>query len=143
MLKGQSHDQLCSCKILWGYAVRRSSLPQHFENLPLPSLIKCTSLQFMHQYVNGFLPQAFQDEWPTNADLRGENLPILRTQDDLFIPFARSCFADRMPYFSLPKLWSSFNVAEIKFITDKNSFKINFKKHLLGELSSIPICNRL
>jgi Reverse transcriptase (RNA-dependent DNA polymerase) len=125
------------------YNAHTEPIFKELKILPLPSLIKCTSLQFMHQYVNGFLPQAFQNEWPTNADLRGENLPILRNQDDLFIPFARSCFADRMPYFNLPKLWSSFNVAEIKFIRDKNSFKINLKKHLLGELSSIPICNRL
>jgi hypothetical protein len=40
LLKGQSHDQVCYCKILWWYAVERSSLPQHFANHGKPFYIE-------------------------------------------------------------------------------------------------------
>jgi hypothetical protein len=111
--------------------------------LPLESLIYCTSLQFMHNYVNGYLPNAFVNEWPTNADLRGELLPILRNQDDLFIPFARTVFSERLPFVNLPKIWSQFTNFEIKFIHSKLEFKSKLKKFLIDQLSSVPRCTRL
>jgi Reverse transcriptase (RNA-dependent DNA polymerase) len=111
--------------------------------LPLDSLIYCSTLQFMQNYVNDLLPVSFENEWPTNADLRGLHLPLLRNQDDLNIPFARTVFSEQLPYVKFPKIWTNFNANDIKFINSKIEFKIKLKKLLISQLSAIPNCTRL
>jgi hypothetical protein len=111
--------------------------------LPFEKLIECTILQFMQQFVNGFLPNSYDNEWLTNASIRGEDLPLLRNQDDLHIPFSRVNYVERLPLIVFPKLWSNFSTLEIKFIRDKTEFKLKLKKHLLNELSSSVSCTRL
>jgi len=114
--------------------------------LPLPSLCKFFALQFMQRYVQGFLPFSFNETWVTRAAFRGSSAPmLLRNSDDLFIPFARINQTAVFPYYSFPRLWSSFysDFSSISILRDKNEFNSELKKHLLNALSSNPNCTRL
>jgi hypothetical protein len=57
-----------------------------------------------------------------NAALLGEDVPILRNQDDLHIPFSRIQFAERLPLIDFPKFWTNFPNNDIKFIHNKLEF---------------------
>lgn len=96
----------------------------------------------MQSYVQGFLPSTFIEEWPTNAERRDDYM-ILRNQEDLFVPFARTTFAERLPLTSFPKIWSDFDSNEIKILRNKLEFKNKIKKLFLDRLSNEVVCQRL
>jgi hypothetical protein len=132
--------------ILFHYPHITPILSKFFESLkilPFEKLIECTILQFMQSFVNGYLPNAFLNEWQTNASMRGEDIPILRNQDDLHIPFSRIHFVERLPLILFPKIWTNFQNNEIKFLRSKIEFKTKLKNYFFSELSDSVTCNRL
>jgi hypothetical protein len=83
----------------------------------------------MQQYVQN----VFIDEWLTHEERRHDpDQVILRNQDNLYVPIARTNFVENMPWVSFPRLWNDFNCNEIKFIPNKPEFKIKLKKYLIS-----------
>jgi len=115
--------------------------------LPLPKLVLYFNLNLIHNYHYKFLPKAFNNYWPTNRELRGNNefLPDLRNDFDLNVMFCRLKNTERFPYINLPKIWNKFNseVPQISIIRDKSKFKFKLKEHLLTQLNGNYTCNRL
>ena len=111
--------------------------------LPLSKLIHFFNLQFMHRFVNGFLPAMFSSTW-TNNELRRRNHTLhLRNSDDINIPFARLSSSMLQPYVNLPRTWTNFDVPTINIHRERNLFNINLKLHLLSELLDNINCTRL
>jgi len=112
--------------------------------LPLPYLIKFFRLQFMQQFVQGYLPSSFDNIWTNNAlrDAAGRRYN-LRNDDDLFIPPARLSSTEKHPYHAFPKAWHDFQIHEIKIQRNKKIFNSMLKKHLLSELRDHFVCERL
>jgi Reverse transcriptase (RNA-dependent DNA polymerase)/Endonuclease/Exonuclease/phosphatase family len=118
-----------------------------FKNLnilPLQDLILMSKLQFMQLYIHNNLPSLFVGEWLTLEERRHDpDQAVLRNQDNLYVPFARTIFSENMPWTSFPRTWNEFVCNEIKFIPNKLEFKIKLKAHLISKLSSVVTCNRL
>ena len=112
--------------------------------LPLKYLIQFFSLQFMQQFIQGFLPSSFNNTWITNATRRqGENQVELRNADQIYIPFARLTSIERHPLTKFPRLWHEFTDESIKIIRDKLSFNKKLKEHFLAKLDENYSCDRL
>ena len=112
--------------------------------LPLDKLVEYFNLQFMQNFVQGFLPISFNNVWITNEDRRPENSHhVLRNSEALTIPFTRLSSLIKHPFVNLPKTWIEFKNENVKILRNKIEFKINLKKHLLSELSSVVSCGRL
>ena len=106
------------------YNLHTSPLLKKLEILPLESLITYFKIQFMSQYVQGFLPQAFNSVWMKREQGRAEEFTLnLRNSDDLYIPTALLAQTERHPLFLFPRLWSEFNNNDIKII--RNSKELN------------------
>ena len=113
--------------------------------LPVPSFTLFFKLQFMQQYMQGFLPRLFDNIW-INSNARftaGEVHYALRNNDNFYLPMCRLSTLDSHPYFIFPKLWQNFENENIKIIRDKLEFKIKLKEHFLNKLSDNYICSRL
>jgi hypothetical protein len=60
--------------------------------------------QFMQQYIHNALPNVFCGEWLSNEERRLDpDQAVLRNQDNLYVPFARTKFVENMPCTSFPK----------------------------------------
>jgi hypothetical protein len=127
------------------YNAHSEPLFKKLNVLPVKDLILFFKLQYMHQYVQGFLPSAFSGEWRTTGELAAENMPNLRNRDynDFIVPFARLTITERFPLSSFPKAWNEFNEFEIKFLRDKSEFNSKLKSYLLSKLDGDYKCNRL
>jgi len=112
--------------------------------LPLPLLCDYFKLQFMQRFLQGFLPQSFNNTWTTNR-IRHDNQPEieLRNDDDIFIPYARTNLISNQPLVSFPRLWETFPAGEIKFLRNKLEFNEKLKEHFLSTLNSTIVCTRL
>jgi hypothetical protein len=108
---------------LSAYNAHTEPIFKELKILPFDKLIDCTVLQFMQRFVNDYLPVSFVNEWQTNASIRGDNILLLRNQDNLYIPFSRTNFVERLPLISFPKLWTNFQSFDIKFLRNKLEFK--------------------
>jgi hypothetical protein len=126
------------------YNAHTEPLFKSLKILPLNYLIQMQKLQFMQRYIHNDLPRSFTGEWLTNEERRQDpDQAVLRNQDNLHVPFARTVFSENMPWTSFPKAWNSFDCNEIKFIRNKLEFKFKLKDHLLSKLSPNVTCNRL
>jgi hypothetical protein len=135
--------------------VNNASYNAHTENLfklskvlPLPKLIEFFQLQFMQQYVNGFLPSAFNDMAITREAYRdfleqGAPRYQLRNNDDLYLPPSRLASTEKAPFYLFPRIWSSFDVVDIKIIRKKTDFNTRLKNYFLEKLNSDYKCSRL
>jgi len=112
--------------------------------LPLPLLCDFFKLQFMQRFLQGFLPQSFNNTWTTNR-IRHDNQPEieLRNDDDIFIPYARTNLISNQPLVSFPRLWETFPAGEIKFLRNKLEFNEKLKEYFLSTLNSTIVCTRL
>jgi len=127
------------------YNCHTESLFSKSKILPLPDLIYFFKIQFMQQYVNGFLPKIFDNTWLT-FETRRQNLNIyhaLRNSDNLYLPFARLTSSSKHPFFLFPRLWQNFNEESIKILRNKIQFNSNLKKFLINKLNPNFTCNRL
>ena len=112
--------------------------------LPLPDLITFNKLQFMHRFVQKFLPESFNLIWHRNSIRNiGENEIQLRNAEQ-FQPIHTSMFSlDKFPLYDFPKIWQNFPDEQIKFIRNKIEFDSKLKQFFLDDLSDSIICNRL
>jgi hypothetical protein len=117
--------------------------------LPLSDLIIFFKLQFMHQFIQGFLPTSFTNMWIKNSERRqaaeeeGRGNFELRNYDDFFIPYSRLSSLDKLPAISFPKIWNSFTDHEIKLTRNKLIFNSKLKNFFLTKLKLTFTCNRL
>jgi len=131
------------------YNTHSEPLFKNSKILPFQKLIEFFNLQIMQRYIQGFLPNAFRFTWITNAARRqdindnDDLIRVLRNDENFFIPFARLTFSTRQPYYKIPKIWSDFNVPEIKILRNKLEFNFKLKEHFLSKLSSTVTCSRM
>jgi len=115
--------------------------------LPFSKLIDYFNLNFIHDYIYGFLPSSYINYWPTNRDQRNatENDFELRNDYELYCPPSRLKSSEYFPYFKLPRIWINFDSANpmISIIRDKCKFKQSLKKFFLDNLNSDYRCDRL
>ena len=97
----------------------------------------------MHSYVHNLLPSSFENVWPTNRQRREtEDQPRLRSDQEIFQPFARTNLASNLPLVALPKLWNSFGDDDLKFVRNKNEFNSKLKKKIFKDLVQKFTCPR-
>lgn len=125
--------------------INSSSYNAHTENLfkslgilPLNLLVEFFKLQFIQQYIQGFLPASFNDTWRTNEDRRtgiNENHTIrLRNDADLYVPRSRLSTTANHPLTAFPRAWVEFNIDNIKLIRNKLEFNAELKNTYLANL---------
>ena len=132
------------------YNSHTESLFKKCNILPLPKLIEYFKLQFMHQFIQGFLPISLKNTWTTNEyrnrtreyNNEREFYP-LRNSNDLYIPPARLKMTEKHPYHSFPKLWSEFQEHNIKIQREKPIFNLLLKRHFIDNLQTNYKCSRL
>ena len=107
------------------YNSHTEPLFKELKILPLESLIKFFSLQFMQHYIQVFLPVSFSNIWLTNEERRAEEMHhcILRNNNLLYVPFVRLSTLSKHPLDNLPKTWLDFNNGNIKILRNKIEFK--------------------
>ena len=112
--------------------------------LPLESLIQFFKIQFMHKYVQGFLPSAFNNVWVNRENMRGADFSVaLRNSDNLYIPTALLAQTERLPIYLFPRLWSEFPREDIKICRNSIQFNTLLKNNFLELLPAVVTCNRL
>jgi hypothetical protein len=112
--------------------------------LPLKQLIMYFKIQFMQQFKFNHLPTAFANMWTTNEErFMNQDLMLLRNNDDFYVPFARTNLVERLPYFSLPKLWNEFQDDVLKSEANKIVFNAKLKGHFISQLNANYVCTRL
>ena len=127
------------------YNSHTESLFKKCKILPLPKLIEFFKLQFMQQYVQGFLPALFNDTWITQEARRvaAEVAYLLRNNENFYVPISRLAILDRHPYFLFPNMWQNFHEENIKILRSKSQFNIKLKEFFLSQLDANYKCNRL
>ncbi len=131
------------------YNAHTESLFKNNKILPLPLLIDFFKLQFMHHYTQGFLPTLFNNIWITNqarlnlASETGHSRFRLRNSDNLYFPTCKLSSINKHPLYLFPKLWTEFNMPEIKILRDKTKFNLKLKDHFISTLNNNYICGRL
>jgi hypothetical protein len=125
------------------YNAHTESLFKASSILPFPSLADLFKIQFMHQYKFKFLPHSFSNTWLTNSQRNEDNnFPVLRNEDDYYVPLSRLRSSDYDPLIYFPKLWNDFP-SIIRSTANRNIFKKELKTHFLEKLSDNYQCDRL
>jgi len=114
------------------YRAHTAPLFKQLHILPLDELIRCSSLKFMHNFVNQKLPFTFSECWLTNRQ-RNPNRN-LRNINDLYVPAHHFATVKRFPFYTFPRLWNE--EPERKSTPSLNVYLKNLKKSLLD---SIPL----
>jgi hypothetical protein len=145
-LNGLLLKQKMAVRILCGanYNEHTEPLFKFSKILPIEHLIKFFGLQFMHHYVQSFLPSSFANTWPLNSERRADDFHMsLRNNETVDIPYTRLVSLDRHPLTRFPKMWSEFNNENIKLIRNKSLFNRELKLFLLDQLKDVVVCDRL
>ena len=125
------------------YNSHTEPLFKSLEILPLNLLADFSKIHFMQNFKQKFLPTALMNTWQINQERRQQDHSrILRNDDEIHVPFARTDQLSRFPLYHLPKLWNALP-EDIKIIRNKSSFSTKVKIHLLSKLSSTVTCGRL
>jgi hypothetical protein len=122
------------------------SLFKDSKILPLPKLIEYFQLQFMQHFVNGHLPNIFNEMAMTREDFRnqGNNARYqLRNDDELFLPHARLTSTQKAPFYLFPRVWTAFDAMDIKIQRNKNIFNAMLKEHFIQQLQDNYKCTRI
>jgi Reverse transcriptase (RNA-dependent DNA polymerase) len=126
------------------YNAHTEPLFKKLKILPLYSLISYFKIQFMFQFKNNLLPEAFNETWITNQQRLVEINMLLRpNNDEFFVPFARISQVERLPLISFPKSWNEFENEDIKSVQSKNEFNSMLKTHFINLLNANFFCSRL
>jgi hypothetical protein len=90
----------------------------------------------MHSYYHNLLPEvSFEKIWVTNFNRReNEDLPNLRNDEEVAVPFARTNFAQKMPLSLFPKIWNEFSNI-IKYDLNKILFNAKLKEIMMSDLA--------
>ena len=88
--------------------------------LPVPSLIQFFKIQFMQQYIQGFLPTLFDNVWITAEAhfVAGQIQYALRNRENFYTPLCRLTSLDKHPYFLFPTIWQEFYDESVKIVRD-------------------------
>ena len=95
--------------------------------LKVPDLYLYQSTLFMFDYVNKNLPSSFNNVFPYNRDI--QTIRQTRQSDLLYVPRCTSSFANKLPFYTLPKLWNQW--------ADCASFSRNQFKHHIKSLTML------
>jgi hypothetical protein len=96
------------------YNAHTESLFKSSAILPLNHLIEFFRIQFMHQFVNNYLPLSFTNMWTTNAERRDEDDgPVLCNALDFIVPFSRLTSTENHPFIAIPRTWNHLDSLEI------------------------------
>ena len=126
------------------YNSHTEPLFKKFNILPLCQLSEFFKVQFMQHFKQGFLPSALKTMWITNAIRRQDQAEVVLRDDDLLhIPFARTNTTSKFPLTAFPRIWEDFPDEEIKFTRNKIEFNFKLKNHFIQKLNSSVICDRL
>ena len=91
------------------YNAHTEPLFKKLQIMPLPDLITFSKIQFMHRFIQGFLPASFNETWVRNVVRNiGENEIQLRNRDHLQNIHSNLVSLDTFPLFSYPKIWQDF-----------------------------------
>jgi hypothetical protein len=97
----------------------------------------------MHNFKHHYLPLSFANTWMSAQVTRNEeHHQELRQNEEFSIITAKTKLVSKLPLIHLPYTWNNFKHEEIKLISKKSIFIKALKCYLLGQLSSIPVCNR-
>jgi hypothetical protein len=126
------------------YNAHTEPLFKKLQILPFPKLCEFFKLQFMFYFKRNLLPSSFNSTWSTNR-IRRQNQSeiVLRNDNSMCIPYARTNTLSKFPLAAFPKLWEEFPDENIKFVGTKEEFNLKLKNHFLNELNNVPVCNRL
>jgi len=126
------------------YNSHTEPLFKKFNILPLNHLSEFFKIQFMQHFKQGFLPSALQTMWVTNAIRRLDQAEVVLRDDDLlYIPFARTSTTSKFPLTAFPRIWEEFPDEEIKFTRNKLEFNFKLKKFFIDRLQNNVVCDRL
>lgn len=111
--------------------------------LPVTKFVEYSKICFMNSYINGNIPNAFANMWPTNQERRGENVyENLRNAGNLFVPLGRTKTTDRLPLTEFPRAWNNFEDVSMKHEPNPIILKKKLKSFFINQLSNTPYCNR-
>ena len=111
------------------YNAHTEPLFKKSEILPLNNLIIFFKLQFMQRFCQNMLPVSFNDTWSVNSiRQQGQSHIVLRSSNNIDIPFARLSSTMNQPLSQFPRLWDEFDDENIKFIRNKPEFNSKLKK---------------
>jgi hypothetical protein len=70
---------------------------------------------------------------------------VLRNDAEFYIPVSRLTQCSLLPYYSLPRIWLTFDQLNpgISILRDKKEFNKELKTYFINKLSSTIKCNRL
>jgi hypothetical protein len=145
-IKGLILKQKAAVRVIQGAGYNDHTEPifKSLKILPIEHLMDFFGLQFMQQYIQGFLPSTFNNTWETNALRRAEDFHLnLRNNEEFAIPYARLNLTERQPLTHFPRLWHDLNKENIKIIRNKLEFNRDLKEHFLGTLKSVLTCDRM
>ena len=67
---------------------------------------------------------------------------MLRNEEEYYLPMARTKMAERMPLYTFPSSWNSFQDDILKIDSNEKNFKKGLKNALLSQLSPVVTCDR-
>ena len=110
----------------------------------LSDLISFAKIQFMHKFIQKFLPASFNDTWYYNSVRNiGENEIQLRNHLQINLQHSNLARLDIFPWYNFPKLWHKFPDEQIKIIRKIPEFDRKLKHYFINDLSSTVDCSRL
>jgi hypothetical protein len=96
----------------------------------------------MHLYFHNLLPKSFESIWPTNFNRREEeDLPNLRNDQDIVVPFGRTNFSQKMPLSFFPKIWNDLRNI-FKYDPNNILFSKKLKECIFAQLNEEFVCPR-
>ena len=126
------------------YNSHTEPLLKKLEILPLPDLISFTKIQFMHRFVQKFIPESFNETWCYNSVRNiGENEIQLRNHLQINQQHSNLAKLDIFPLYNFPKLWHTFPNEQIKILRKISEFDRKLKLYFINDLSSTVDCSRL
>jgi hypothetical protein len=149
------------------YNAHTEPLFKKLQILPFHNLVTYFNLKMMHSYTNNIIPEAFSNTWISNAAQRTQRVEgragvvvdfpmmrnmindpniepnfYLRNDNDYHIPFCRTDYLRRFPFFNFPRIWNELPM-ETKILVPKNQFLGKVKQFFLNTLRENNYCTRL
>jgi hypothetical protein len=100
------------------YTSRTAPLFASLNILPLEKVITHAKLSFMHTVYYGTAPTSFNNIWQTKAQCN----PELNLRNATDVPFPQIDLFKRMPIYSLPSVWNSYDI--VRYYANRTTFSI-------------------
>jgi len=108
------------------YNAHTAPLFANLNILPLDKVIIQAKLSFMHSVYYEYAPSSFTGTWQTQAQRNPEL--NLRNATDFYTPFPRIELFKKLPIYSLPNTWNSYDI--IRYYANRTTFSIALKELL-------------